>query len=205
MSHPILSERRELCALFLDLGPDAPTCCEGWRTRHLAAHLWAREHRPDVGPGLVLGGVFGRHTARVEAKVAERPYEQLVADLRAGAPVQWPGRWAPSFDTHEWFVHHEDVRRANGSGPRDDLGDLDDELWKALGRWGRQLTRKLDIGVTLETPDGRSREARSGAPVATLVGAPGELLLFLFGRAGQVEVRGDAAATAAIAAANFGI
>jgi hypothetical protein len=32
-------ERQTLCDLLADLGPDAPTLCEGWTTLDLAAHL----------------------------------------------------------------------------------------------------------------------------------------------------------------------
>jgi uncharacterized protein (TIGR03083 family) len=35
-------ERNELCDLMLETGPDAPTLCEGWTTRDLAAHLVIR-------------------------------------------------------------------------------------------------------------------------------------------------------------------
>ena len=45
MSAPIdVRERLELCDLLLELGPDAPTLCEGWTTADLAAHLVLREH-----------------------------------------------------------------------------------------------------------------------------------------------------------------
>ncbi|MFN7150135.1 MAG: maleylpyruvate isomerase N-terminal domain-containing protein, partial [Microthrixaceae bacterium] len=39
-------ERRQLCDLFDELGPDVPTLCEGWTARDLAAHLVVRERRP---------------------------------------------------------------------------------------------------------------------------------------------------------------
>jgi hypothetical protein len=39
-------EREQLCDLFLELGPEAPTLCEGWATLDLAAHLVMREHDP---------------------------------------------------------------------------------------------------------------------------------------------------------------
>jgi hypothetical protein len=57
-------ERRELCDLFGDLGPEAPTLCEGWATMDLAVHLVVRERRPQASPGILLGGPF--------AKVLER-------------------------------------------------------------------------------------------------------------------------------------
>lgn len=201
--HPVLDERAQLCDLFEELGPDAPTLCDGWTTRDLAAHLWTREHRLDAGPGLVTDGAFARHTQRVEAKTASRPYHQIVDALRSGPTWFWPGRWLPAFDVHEWFVHHEDVRRPNGGSPRD-LGELDAAVWHSLDRWGKVLTKSLEVGVELETPDGRRRTAREGVPAIVLRGAPGELLLRLFGRPSEVEVRGAPDVTRAFESSSLG-
>jgi len=202
--HPSLRERAALCDLLDELGPDAPTRCEGWRTTELAAHLRMREHRLDAGPGLVLGGPFRRHTEKVEAKTAQRPYAELVAELRSGPPKRWFGRWVPAADLHEWFVHHEDVRRANGPPPRQDDA-LDDALWGILGTWGKNLTRKADVGVELVAHDGRTRTAKAGDPTVTLTGRPGELLLHLFGREAEVEVGGPDEAVEAWRRADHGI
>jgi uncharacterized protein (TIGR03083 family) len=35
-------ERQALCDTLTELGPDAPTLCEGWTTADLAAHLMVR-------------------------------------------------------------------------------------------------------------------------------------------------------------------
>src|SRR4051794_6035530 len=43
------SERTQLCALAQQLGPDAPTLCEGWTVRDLAAAVGPR--RATVGGG----------------------------------------------------------------------------------------------------------------------------------------------------------
>ena len=51
MTRHALSERHLLCDELLRLGPDAPTKCEGWDTRDLAAHLVIREERPDLCRG----------------------------------------------------------------------------------------------------------------------------------------------------------
>jgi uncharacterized protein (TIGR03085 family) len=202
--HPSLSERAALCDLFDELGPDAPTLCDGWRTTELAAHLRMREHRLDAGPGLVLGGAFGRHTEKVQAKTAQRPYADLVADLRASPPKRWFGRWVPAADLHEWFVHHEDVRGAAGQPARQDDA-LDDALWGILGTWGKNLTRRSEVGVELVAHDGRQRTAKAGDPAVTLTGRPGELLLHLFGRDADVEVTGAADAVEAWRRADHGI
>lgn len=201
----VAAERAALCDLFDDLGPDAPTLSGDWTTRDLAAHLWARENRPDAGPGLVLGGPFGKHTDKVQSGVAERPFADVVADLRGGPPWWAIGRWVASMDVHEWFVHHEDVRRANGGSARD-LGADEALVWAALGRFAKMLTKSLDVGLRLETTDGRSRDVRSGDTTVVVRGTAGELMLRLFGRGvAEVEVEGDPAAVAAFESASFGI
>ena len=42
----------------------------------------------------------------------------------------------PLLNFNEWFVHHEDVRRPDGEGPRTDRPDLDEALWANVGRMG---------------------------------------------------------------------
>lgn len=202
--HPSLVERAHLCDLFEDLGPEAPTRCEGWRTTELAAHLWTREHRLDAGPGLLGRGPFAGHTAKLETRAARRPFGELVADLRDGPPLQWFGRWVPAGDLHEWFVHHEDVRRADGRPPRED-DRLDDALWDALGFWGRTLTRRAEVGVELVTHDGRRRRAHAGDPSVTITGRPGELMLTLFGRDADVSLDGSTDAVASYRASSIGL
>lgn len=188
--HPSLSERAALCDLLAELGPDAPTLCEGWRTTELAAHLHTREHRLDAAPGLLGRGPFATYTAKLEDRTADRPYAAIVDELRTGPPRQWFGRYVPDGDLHEWFVHHEDVRRANGLAPRED-DELDRALWAALGRWGRILTRRANVGVALATPDGDHRIVRKGDDLITLAGRPGELMLALFGREADVDLDGS--------------
>ena len=118
---------------------------------------------------------------------------------------------------NEFFVHHEDVRRANGRLPRTNDsatggvydGALDEALWHnvSLGRWF--LARRLrSVGLELcWAGTSRSVRARRGTPEARIVGRPGELLLYLFGRqaAAHVEVTGPDAAVEAVARARFGM
>src|SRR5579884_3787662 len=108
-------ERRALCGLLHDTGPDAPTLCEGWATRDLAAHLVLREYRPDAGAGM-LGGPLAGYTARAQRRLTERtPYPRLVEMIRGGPPrlsvFGLPGVDARA-NLVEFYVHHEDVRRA---------------------------------------------------------------------------------------------
>src|SRR5260370_42185202 len=131
-------ERRALCALLDETGPEAPTMCEGWTTLDLAAHLVLREHRPDAAAGM-LGGPLARYTDRVRNKIAARtPYARLVQIIR-DAPPRLSMFGLPGVDERanlvEYFVHHEDVRRAAaGWQPR----ELDEDLTDQLGQ--RPLT-----------------------------------------------------------------
>lgn len=110
---------------------------------------------------------------------------------------------------NEFFVHHEDVRRANGRGPRALAPELDAALWRNVRRGGRFLSRRLDAcGLEVNWVGTRERVVvRRGAPIAAFSGSPGELLLFLFGRtaAARVEVSGPTQAVAAVGRTHFGM
>src|SRR5215203_6407415 len=108
MPTPAQTERSALCDEFDRVGPDAPTLCEGWTTRDLAAHLVVRERRPDAAIGIVVPA-FAGHGDAVRERYATRPYDELVGLVRDGPP-----RWNPTrlealdraANTIEYFVHH---------------------------------------------------------------------------------------------------
>jgi uncharacterized protein (TIGR03085 family) len=178
-------ERRELCDLMDQLGPDAATLCEGWTTRHLAAHLVLREGRLDAVPGIVFPMLAG-HTARVQHSIMRRPWPQLVAQIRCGPPWWSPLRLPGVGDranTMEFFVHHEDVRRAQpGWRPRMADERRAQVLWALLGKAAGLLYRRSPVGVVLRTPQGWQRTARRAEHSVVLVGSPEELTLHAFGR-----------------------
>ncbi len=184
---PARVERRALCDLLDELGPEAATLLPGWRTTEMAAHLLSRDLRPDAIPGMVLPVASG-WTDRVQRGMAESvAYDDLVRRLRGGPPRlsagRLPGGWRA--DLHEWFVHHEDVRRANGLGPRPDGPEqrgLDDAAWGVLPVFGPVLARRVDATVVLVSEDGRRRRVRRGPGVVEVHGRPSEVLLALFGR-----------------------
>jgi uncharacterized protein (TIGR03085 family) len=204
-------ERAQLSDLFDEFGPDAPTLLAPWTTRDLAAHLVLRERDYLAGPGLVLPGAWGRFAERRSRALALRDFAGLIATFRSGPPpgffrIGWVRR-LPSLN--EFFVHHEDVRRANGRGPRTNERAMDEALWRNVGRAPWFLARRLrGAGLELEwAGTARTIRARRGEPTARIVGPPGELLLYLFGRQGaaHVEVRGPAAAVDAVRRAQFGM
>lgn len=205
------AEREHLADLLDRLGPDAPTLLAPWTTHDLAAHLVLREHDSLAGPGLVLPGPWEHFAERRRNKLARRDFRSLVAMFRSEPPrgffrIDWVRR-VPSLN--EFFVHHEDVRRANGRGPRANPPAMDAALWHNASSAPWFLTRRLrGAGLVLEwtgTPE--TVRARRGEPTARIAGAPGEILLYLFGRrrVAQVEVTGPAEAVDAVRRTRFGM
>lgn len=182
-------ERHGLADLFDEVGPDAPTLCGSWTTRDLVAHLLVRERRPDAAGGILIPALAKR-TERVMAEVATRPYGELVETFRRGAPLWSPLGWPVVGDQanlFEFFVHHEDVRRAQPNWePRGDDASRDDALWKSLRLGARMLFRKSPVGVVLQSAGRDDVVARKGDESVTLVGLPGEIVLVAFGRPNQV-------------------
>lgn len=179
------AERSRLCDLALDTGPDAPTLCGDWTVRELMAHLVVREHSP-LAAGIVvpqLASVTEKETDRV----ARRPFEKLVSRVRRPlSPMALPGVDGV-LNTAEYFVHHEDVRRANGDGPRLDRPDLDDALRPVVGRMAAVQLWRNKIDVELVDDRGTSLARRGDAP-PRVIGRPAELLLWLNGRAPVADV-----------------
>lgn len=191
------SERAALCDLFDVRGPAAPTLCEGWLTHDLAAHLWIRETDPIGASGLVakpLSGLLDRRMAGVKERWE---FSELVDRIRNG-----PGRFSvfalPGVDepanTTEFFIHHEDVRRAGDEPlpPRELASEVEDWIWKRMKLMARAFFRRAQVGVVLERPgDGEPETIRamSGASIVTIIGKPSELLLFGSGRVTAADVR----------------
>ncbi|GLZ40144.1 TIGR03085 family metal-binding protein [Actinokineospora sp. NBRC 105648] len=202
-------ERAQLSNLFTEVGPDAPTLCEGWATRDLAAHLVVRERRLDAAPGILVKALAG-YAERVRAGYAAKPWAELVELVRTGPSGLSPFRIGvvdELVNTTEFFIHHEDVRRAEpGWEPRPADAERDSALWTGLTRTAKLHFRKSPVGVVLRTPDGRSVTARPGTTPVTIVGEPGELLLDAFGRSqARVEFEGSADAVAAVRALSRGL
>jgi len=203
---PARAERAALLDLLQRCGPTALTLCEGWTTHDLAAHLVVRDGQPLALPGLVAPPLHGV-TAAFERRARARPYDELVAALQAGPPLVSIARLGDRAELHEWYVHHEDVRRVVAPGPRETGPELEDALWGRLALMGPGLVaRAKGLGITLSTPDGRSRRLRTGRAQVVLHGAPSELALWLFGRrvVADVEVQGEPQAVALAGSARLG-
>lgn len=201
------SERAALCDLFEEVGPEAPTLCQGWRTADLAAHLVLRERRPDAAGGILLGPLRG-YTDRVQRSIRDaQPWPALVALVRSGPPRMLRPIDEP-VNTVEYVVHHEDVRRAQPQwSPRTLEPALEALLWRRVRGLALLARRRLPGGVTLVAPGHGSVTARAGDPMVTLTGPPSELLLFMTGRqqAAVVQAAGPSDAVRRVQEARLGL
>ena len=214
-ANPAQDERRELCELFLAVGPDAPTLCGDWTTRDLAAHLVMRERRPDGAAGILVSA-FADYAAKVQASIAAMEWTELVDQVRTGPPIWMPtklGAIDKLVNTVEFYVHHEDVRRAGDDWTS---RELDDELVNALttmvARAGRMLTRSSSVGIVLEPTDPQNAPmtpivTNKAVPSVSVRGPIGELVLFVYGRQAHadVELLGNDADVETVRNASFGV
>ncbi|MFI7317389.1 TIGR03085 family metal-binding protein [Streptomyces venezuelae] len=203
MSTHAKRERLLLADLLEAEGPEAPTLCEGWKTRDLAAHVVVRERRADAAGGLLIKQLASR-LERVQAEFAAKPYEELIQLIRTGPP-----RFSPFSlkqidelsNAVEFYIHTEDVRRARpGWTPRELDPVFADTLWSRLERSARLVGRKAPVGLVLRRPDGQTAVAHRGTPVVTVTGEPSELLMYAYGRqdVADVDLDGDKQAIATL-------
>lgn len=165
---------------------------------------------PDAAGGILLGALKNR-LERVQAEFAAKPYEELIQLIRTGPP-----RFSPyavkqvdeAANTVEFYVHTEDVRRAQPDWSRRELDPVfADLLWARAEKTARLLGRRSPVGLVLRRPDGQTAVAHKGTPVVTVTGEPGELLLFVFGRqdAATVGLEGDKEAVDRLHTAELGM
>jgi len=191
-------ERASLAELFDEVGPDAKTLCGVWSTRDLAAHLVLREGHP-AAIGIVVPQLSG-WTSSQQQKIAATPFAAVVERFRHGPPLVSPLR-LPGVDaaanTFEFFVHHEDVRRAREAWDARDLPDADQRLLlHHLTKRVRMYVRRSPVPVRLDAEGFGSISVGNTdlSSAVTLTGKPTELVLYLHGRGQQahVEVEGSA-------------
>ncbi len=153
-----------------------------------------------------MGGPLAGYTARVQNRIKERTsFADLVRTIRSGPP-RLSVMAIPGVDERanavEFFVHHEDVRRAAPDWvPREISRGESDMLWQRL-RMARFMLRKAPAGVELAREDADAGEvhpdgpayritAKNATPAVTVIGTPAELTMWVMGRTAAARVRFD--------------
>lgn len=195
MTNFAVVERRHLAALLRRVGPEAPTLCEGWVTRDLAVHLIERDSRPDVLAGTSLPKIpfLSKRAKNADTALRAQDWSELVSQVEKPSMLS-PARLGPvdkRINTAEFFVHHEDVRRAQDTWHRRQLlQEEENDLWGTLKLMGKPLLRSQDDSVLLVANGyGSISGGRAKTSAVRIVrGTPSELLLWAFGRREQAEV-----------------
>ena len=140
-------------------------------------------------------------------------WSALVERVRTGPPAWHPTQITvidEAMNTLEFFIHHEDVLRAQPDFTTRALSpEVEKGIWSALKRMAKVLFRKLDAGLVLASPGfGRiAVKAPSKNGSVTVTGGPGELALLAFGRGqvADVDARGSKSAIRALEVAPKGV
>ena len=195
------SERQGLVETLKALGPDAPTLCEGWLTKHLLAHLIMRETEPVNASGILLKGRQKQTQNRLEELSTH--FESNLSKLMSGPPLWNPMRYLDKWvNALEMLIHHEDVLRAQPNWQRRKFTDSETkELDFLLKIAPRFLVRGAKVLPTLVVGD----LPTTGRII--LRGDQVDLLLFLAGRqsASTVSIEGDESDVADFMKSSFGI
>ena len=200
-------ERAALADALEQLGPDAPTLCEGWTTKELAAHVYVREHRPDASLGVLPLGPLTAYTDRVmRSTLRTMGYDEIVQRLRTVPPWLRIGSLDRLINTVEYFIHTEDVRRPNKLPYRDHPQAFEEAIWRRASKQARIAFRRVDARVRLIPTVGDPVEVGSGELVEVR-GLPSELLLLEFNRkdAARVDMTGAATAVDKLQNARLGL
>lgn len=183
------TERQSAIKLMRELGPAAPTLCSDWTVKDMAVHLYIRENHPRAAAGILWGSAQSLLEEKTK-QISKLDLAVLLERLESGsrfAPLRWGDRWLNSV---EYFVHHEDIRRAQPGMEQRQLSLAEQaELYQRIKFFAPLLLRKSHRPVVFE-PTGLPRfvahevrgVAKAGDQVATVRGAIGELTMWLFGR-----------------------
>ncbi len=182
-------QRAALADLLEELGPFAPTKCEGWQTQDLAAHLYIRERRPDALPG-IGSEKFADRTQRIQiSELHKRGFLPIVQAIRTPGWIMRP--LDNLVNSSEFFIHHEDVLRANGRSQTLTAKEQQ-HLWPVVKVLARKAQHTYEGQLTLTRTDtGAHQKIGRGARPIHLTGLPSELLLYLSGREADVQVTGE--------------
>ena len=184
-------ERYAISQTLRNLGPDAPTLCEGWTSFDLLVHLISRENRPDAALGLIIPA-FSQYSKKVADELKSRGFENLIQEFEDG-PKQFSPFAIPGVDnlanSFEFLVHHEDLLRAQQNYVARVFGDLDKKLlWKRFTQTGKVFLRKAKVGIIAKSDQGVFT-INSGNSCVTMEGEVVDLILYSFGRKSAANIK----------------
>jgi uncharacterized protein (TIGR03085 family) len=202
-------ERTALVDVLAELGPDAPTLCDGWATKELAAHVYVRERRPDASLGVLPLGPLSAYTDRVMRSVLRvHGYDEIVSRLRTVPPLWRVTGLDAAVNTVEFFVHTEDVRRPNTLPVRDMPEEFEEAIWRRLSKQARLSFRRAGVRVRLVPTVGAPVEVGpADAERVEVRGRPSEILLLAYNRKAdaRLDIDGTASAVDALQHARLGL
>ena len=202
-------ERFAIAQTLRNLGPNAPTLCEGWTSFDLLVHLISRETRPDAAVGILIPA-FAQYSKKVADDLKSRGFETLVQEFEDG-PKQFSPFAIPGIDSlansFEFLVHHEDLLRAQPNYVARVFGDLDKKmLWKRFTQSGRVFLRKAKVGIIAKSDQGVFT-IKSGNSCVTMEGDVVDLILYSFGRksVANIKFEGDEESIRILKETKFGL
>ncbi len=184
-------QHQRFCNALAAVAPDAPTLCEGWTAHDLAVHVWQLKRDPVTWPAEILPPLRGLSRRRAADVKARWSYPDLVERLRA-EPAAIACMPDDRFEGYrhslgEYYVHTQDVARANDLDRQPSEPDVQEALWLRVRRAGLALHWRTR-GLVLARPDGRSVKVTPGAPSLTVTGEPSELMCWVYGRTAVADV-----------------
>ena len=201
-------ERAAFVEALNEVGPDAPTLCEGWTAADLAAHVYVRERRPDAALGVLPLGPLTAYTNRVMASVLRAySYDELVRKVSEVAPILRVTHLDEAINVVEFFIHTEDVRRPNKLPLREMPDEFEHKVWSRLSRQARMSFRRVPARVRLVPSVAGAPVEFGGGELVEVLGPPSELLMLAFNRKAdaKVEYRGSHGAIDALQGARIGL
>ncbi|HEX4433358.1 MAG TPA: maleylpyruvate isomerase family mycothiol-dependent enzyme [Acidimicrobiales bacterium] len=154
---------------------DAPSLCEGWRTREVVAHVTmpARYDGPAFMAELeAAGGDFTRLSNVVAARDGALPVATLLADLRSPVLHEWlpPGGGLEGALTH-CVIHELDIVEAVPLARR-----VPDDLIRAVLELASEEKTANIFGVDLSDVELRADDLEWSTGTGTLLAGPAQAL-----------------------------
>ncbi|GAA2042710.1 TIGR03085 family metal-binding protein [Yaniella flava] len=198
----VAASRAALVAALYAAGPNEPTLVEQWQTQHLAASVYLRENPHQVTTRASGPTATATKTAIAqlgEESTSRKAFYNLVrkiGDGPEGPPAEARGSVFSRlrravFDRREevesllleFFVHTEDVRRAQARwAPRKLTDAYADALFEQLREQARKHYAQAKTGYVLVRTNGERIVAKRGTTLTYVTGPAGELVLHALGR-----------------------